>query len=387
VLLLVGHAAYQLYDVATPGPLDRNGRVKAADFLQFYTYGTLAREGRWPTLYDTAAHLEVARSAGLELSAFQPNYSPAIAWAAAPLARLPYPDAMRAFVAVQFMAYGTAILLLVSIAGSHRRWGLLAALVWPTFIVSLRYGQISPLSLLLVAVALSARHRQRPAVAGIALGLLAYKPNLLIVPVLAFVITGQWRLLVGLAAGALGEQMLNLALAGPDAMHQYGEVLLRIARHPELVQFFPAESHSVSGFSLLLIPSRPLAWAMGWLAVPVTTWMVVRAWRVHDDWRPRWAALIVGALVASPHLLTYDLLLLAGPLVLLADWLPASRSALRGGWRWGLFALYFGAWPGTFLARLFHLQLSTMGMALVLWLLAKPISETGGELPDASPEA
>jgi hypothetical protein len=126
---------------------------------------------------------------------------------------------------------------------------------------------------------------------------------------------------------------------------------------------------------------------MGWLAVPVTTWMVVRAWRVHDDWRPRWAALIVGALVASPHLLTYDLLLLAGPLVLLADWLPASRSALRGGWRWGLFALYFGAWPGTFLARLFHLQLSTMGMALVLWLLAKPISETGGELPHASPEA
>ena len=31
--------------------------------------------------------------------------------------------------------------------------------------------------------------------------------------------------------------------------------------------------------------------------------------------------------------------------------------------------LYIGAWPGTLLARMYHVQPSTIGMALTLWLL------------------
>ncbi len=31
--------------------------------------------------------------------------------------------------------------------------------------------------------------------------------------------------------------------------------------------------------------------------------------------------------------------------------------------------LYIGAWPGTLLARMYHVQPSTIGMALILWLL------------------
>ncbi len=51
-ILAFGLLAWHCYDSATPGLLDRAGRVKAPDFLQFYTYGTLARESRWSSLYD-----------------------------------------------------------------------------------------------------------------------------------------------------------------------------------------------------------------------------------------------------------------------------------------------------------------------------------------------
>jgi hypothetical protein len=77
-------------------------------------------------------------------------------------------------------------------------------------------------------------------------------------------------------------------------------------------------------------------------------------------------------LAASPHLLTYDLLLLAVPLLLVVDWLRTTSSAnRREHWSWALVFLYFGAWPGTFIARLYHVQISTVGMVWLLWLLAQ----------------
>ncbi len=95
-------------------------------------------------------------------------------------------------------------------------------------------------------------------------------------------------------------------------------------------------------------------------------------WRAHDDFRPRWAALVVASLVASPHVLTYDLLLLAVPLVLLVDWSLETQSDLpSAALKWSLVLLYFGAWPGPFIARLYHVQVSTVGMLGLLWLLAQ----------------
>jgi len=72
-------------------------------------------------------------------------------------------------------------------------------------------------------------------------------------------------------------------------------------------------------------------------------------------------------------LLTYDLLLLAAPLILIVDWrIETTGTVAPEQWRWALLLLYFGAWPGTFIARLYHVQVSTLGMLLVLWLLAQP---------------
>jgi Glycosyltransferase family 87 len=380
--LLVGLSGWHAYDVAAPGLLDRTGRLKGADFLQFYTYGALVGSGHTERLYDAAAHAQVARdrvAPGLELSNFRPNYPPVIAWLASPLARLPFLPALAIFSAASAATYLAALGLL----WRHTLRGKLTAfivvvcaLAWPTMFAVVRYGQLSALSLAIVVAAVVLHKRSQPFASGLTLGLLAYKPHLLVVPLAVFAVTRQWRLLVGVSVTVGLEWIVDLMLVGPAVLRQYVGVLLDIAKHPELVQFFPTESHSVRGFVMLLVPVPPVATVAGWLSLVVCTALAAHVWRVVQDWRPRWAALIVATLLASPHLLTYDLLVLAVPLVLILDWwLELTGGVPRGEWRWALFLLYFGAWPGTFIARLYHVQISTVGMVLLLCLLVRALRE------------
>ncbi len=219
--------AWHSYDVATPGLTDRSGRLKAPDFLQFYTYGALVAGGQAADLYDADAHAAIARrlvDPRLTLSAFVPNYSPVIAWLAAPLARLPFPTAMAVFALVSAALYGAAVATLASVTARIKtdvKTAVLVAAAFPAVFITLRYGQISPLSLLILAAATAAAARGRPWLAGASLGLLVYKPNLLLAPGLLLLAAGQWRLLMGLMVGAGAELALNLALVGPDVMRQY----------------------------------------------------------------------------------------------------------------------------------------------------------------------
>lgn len=202
-LLLLGSLVFHAYDLSVAGLLDRTGRLKAPDFLQFYTYGALVNAGAENRLYDASAHAEIARGIDprLTLSAFHPNYSPVIAWVAAPVARLPFLSAMAAFSGLSVALYFCSVALLARLTAS--RWEARGALVlfaaaWPTVFVLLRYGQLSALSLLVVTVATFAAARSRTGLAGVVLGLLVYKPNLLVMPVVLFLLMRQWRWLAKL---------------------------------------------------------------------------------------------------------------------------------------------------------------------------------------------
>ena len=366
------------WDLSAPGLLDRTGRLKCPDFLQFYSYGTLARAGDMAGLYDPEAHARVARASidpQLSLSLFHPNYSPAIAWVFAPLSRLPYLRAMIVWLAVSSALYLLGIaMLLPAVRYLHQEaqtvW--LAAIAWPAFFIVLRYGQLSTLSLAILIVAVRCGVRGQPLGAGIALGCLVYKPNLLVAPALTLLLVGEWRTLMGLVAGAMLESLAALTLAGRDVYAQYIGVLVTIAKHPELVQLYPAESHSIGGALRLWSAPPALVMASTAAAVVLAVLGCVSIWRSTTDHRPRWASLVLAALVSSPHLLTYDLVLLAVPIVLIADWVwDITGKRPDGAWIAMLALLYLGAWPGTFLARLYGVQISTVGMVMGLWLLAQ----------------
>ena len=376
--VIVAFVAWHSYDLAPNGLADRSGRLKGADFLQFYTYGRLVATGHGDQIYNPAAHAEMARTGvdqHLVLSGLRPNHAPVVAWISASLTGLTF---LRALLLFSVM---TALTYLATMAGlarqtSHLRTQVGTVVViaasWPTLYVALRYGQISAVALALVTLAALLYARSHKVASGLVLGLLVYKPNLLVVPVLVWTLTRQWRLLAGLLAGMAVELALSLSLAGPVVMRQYVETLAALARHPELVQIFPAESHSLRGAARLLVPWSPLVTAIGMLAIPAATWLTARVWLTQSDWRLQWASLVFGMLLASPHLLTYDLLILAAPVVLVVDWLLETRGQVpRGQWRWALGLVFMCGWPGPILAEISHVQISTVGMSLMLWMLTR----------------
>ena len=234
----------------------------------------------------------------LELTAFTPNYSPVIAWLAVPLASLPFVAAMVAFSALSRVPLWRLNLALTSV--TTRIKSDVVDHVWSPrrfrrcHHASLRADQRA------VVVRADGGHRgggAGPAVAcGHSLGLLVYKPNLLLGSGPVLLVAGQWRVVGGLVLGAGLELAANLAIAGPDVMRQYVTALLALAAHPELVQFYPAESHSLRGLVQLLLPWPPLVTASTAMALPLAAWLGARVWRTHADFRPRWAALVIASL-------------------------------------------------------------------------------------------
>jgi alpha-1,2-mannosyltransferase len=375
--VMTASALWHGYDVATADLVDRAGRLKAPDFVQFYTFGAIAAAGDVTTLYSPAAHSRAARSADprLTLSNFHPNYPPVVAWLLAPLATLQYGAALLIFSALSVLAGAAGCVILTRrLNFLHRRRALamIATLACPAFYATLRYGQLSSFTLLILCAAAAAYAANRRLLAGVALGLIGFKPHLVLSAIVVLAFARERRVLAGLFAGGGLGLFLSLLAGGPTVLADYLSVLVELARNPQVVQFFPAEAHSVAGFFGLLVQAPRAGQIAGWVSLPVVAYGASMVWRRQGDWRPRWAALVTAMVLASPHLLTYDLLLLLIPVLLLGDWhFSQSGHIPVGAWSWTLALLYLAAWPGTLIARMYHVQPSTIGMCLALWLLAR----------------
>src|ERR1700722_17387704 len=94
-------------DMATPGPLDRLGKVKGTDFVHFYVIGSIAREGRWSELFDAGAQYARARmiAPGSHELLYVPVESPQLALLAAPLTTFGYTRALAIWLVLGVTIY------------------------------------------------------------------------------------------------------------------------------------------------------------------------------------------------------------------------------------------------------------------------------------------
>ena len=191
----------------------------------------------------------------------------------------------------------------------------------------------------------------------------------------------QWRVVAGAAVAAAGQLAVAWAAAGSWVMAQYVGTLWRLTLNPDLIEVYPSEVHSIRGFLQLLIPSPPIVSVCAGVGSLVALVVAVRCWRpahrgdLGRTLSVRWGLLALLTLVASPHLVSYDLLLLTVPLLLLADWT----------------ALYFAPFSGMIVARLTGIQLSVIVMVALAWRLAalcrRPIAVDLTEACDRRAEA
>jgi hypothetical protein len=163
-----------------PGVVDRLGKIKGTDFLQFYIGGSFVREGRLNQFYDIRVLYARAQAIapGSSDTLYTPIQSPQTSLAFFPISGFSIPSpspsdcrdhASYAASCVLTWRYRTAL---------HRRYETIAcAVAFPGLFSTVLHGQTSVVALLAVAVALFALRHGWPFVAGFAIGCLAFKPH------------------------------------------------------------------------------------------------------------------------------------------------------------------------------------------------------------------
>lgn len=370
--------------MAVPGLLDRNGLVKGTDFLHFYTLGSLALQHRGVELYDMKAQAELTQKrvpqAGLVF--FVPLYGPQVSLFFAPLAALPYPWALSAWLMFNAVLYACCCWLIWRTCPALWSEGwlvFLLALAYPGFFHLIAWGQTSVVALACFTAAYLALRAGKPFAAGLAIGCLMVKPQLGLAVAFVFLGTREWRIVGGAVTAAVAQLSLGWAYYGTSVMRDYVQRSLHVGKVLSLLEPRPYQTHSLWSFWTMLLPWPSVAFFLYLASTVAVMGVALRCWRSPAPLSLRFSALLIATVLVSPHLTVYDLVILAPALLLLADWV---RSTGRSTYRTKFGALLYGCYalPLTGpLARWTHLQLTVPAMAALLWMIGRVAVRVGDD--------
>ena len=167
---------------------DPDGRPIANDFVDVYAAGRLALEGAAASAYDWPLHKAAeVRALGHDFSDYYGwHYPPPFLFVAMALALLPYLAAAALWLVATLTAYAVALRAILA-----ERAGILLALGFPAAIWNITAGQNGFLTASLIGGTLALLER-RPALAGICLGLLTYKPQFGLLFPLVLIVDRRW---------------------------------------------------------------------------------------------------------------------------------------------------------------------------------------------------
>ena len=371
------------HTMAAPGLVDRVGRFKGSDYVQFYVMGSLVRDGRIDALYDARAHLDEGQrriTPDLKFYAAHPNYGPQVALAFAPLASLSYGWSLGVFLVISALCYGLSVWMVWRECEALRPYGRLVAVLAaasPLLLNVVRYAQASAIPLLALSLAFAAFRRHRLFLAGVAIGCLVFKPQLGILFGVVLIVSRQWRAVAGAAVAVAGQLAVAWIAAGSATMTRYASELWLLVRDPRLVETHASELHSLRGFVHLLVPYPSVVTVCAMAGLIVAVVLAVRTWSSTAPLHLRFGEIIVLTILASPHLVSYDLLLLTVPLLVFADWAARNpRHRLAAAVSVSLALLYFAPFSGMIVARLIGVQVSVVVMSLVAWWVYQASGES-----------
>jgi alpha-1,2-mannosyltransferase len=365
-----------IWNMATPGLLDRTGNLKGTEFLHFYTLGSLARAHHSADLYNMQAQSVLAAdrvpaAAGIR---YLPLYPPQVSIFFAPLARLPYPCALILWLTLSSLIYAFCIYVLWRTCPNlrnHRLTLLILALAFPAFWHLLAWGQSSALALACFTLAFFALRAQREFLAGLALGCLIFKPQLGFAAAVIFVATRRWKVIVGALLSASAQLTAAWIYYGADSLRAWIQLPWRFPSLLPLLEPKLSQTHSLRTFWTMLLPWPRLDLALYIVSALLTLALAVRCWQSTLSLPRRYSALLLATVLVAPHLTVYDLVILAPAFLLLSDWIVVQPDHANTPYLKLLLYLAF-ALPllGPF-ARWTHLQLTVPVMLAILYLVSQ----------------
>lgn len=335
------------------------------DFITFWAASHLTLGGEAAAAFDVKRIFAAEQAAvAANESIFLWHYPPTFQLLVAPLALLPYVVAFLAFVGASLAAYVLALRKLLDARVASGRDAVFLLIAFPGVFICVFHGQNSLYTAALFAGGLLAMERGRPYLAGLALGLLAYKPQFgLLIPV-ALIAAREWRVFFSTGAVALGFAGLATLILGPDlwvAFLKNGPVLREVMETGWLPWH---KMPSAFVFLRYLGVPEGFSYAAQGLTALVAVACVAIVWRRLGATRLSWAVLISATLLVPPYIFDYELAITGVVLVILA-----SDMARRGATRFEKIALVaLFVMPGVLASFVEHTHLQ-IGFPALLFLL------------------
>ena len=353
--------------------IDAASRPIANDFVGVYAAGRMALSGDAVSAYDWPLHKAAeVRALGHDFGGYYGwHYPPPFLFVAAVLALLPYLGAILGWLAGTLAAYA---LTLRAILGD--RAGIFVALGFPAAIWNVTAGQNGFLTAALIGGTLAALER-RPALAGVLLGLLTYKPQFGLLFPLALIADRRW-LTIGVAAAVASGMAAASWLVFGEASWQAFFHWLPITSHRVLGEGVADFDRLQSLYGLVRAHdgSEAMAFAAQAIGSIAAAIGIVWLWRGRAPFELKAAALAAATLVATPYVYMYDVSVLAVAVCFLL------RYALNRGFTT---LELCGLTAGAALILVFPYIRTQTGLAAVLIVLALIVSRLALDEPCVEP--
>ena len=293
------------------------GQVIGRDLHPFWYGATLVWQGHAATLFDPHVFVPTYQAfMGMDTGFTPFPYPPSALLFYAPLGLLSYLPALALWLLITLLAF----LLVISRDCLNPKQAMVALALSPAVLVNFTNGQNGFLSGFLLCGGLLAAKRH-PIWAGIAFGLLTYKPQLGIVVPFVLLAGGCYRTMV--VAALTGGLIVvgTLALWGIDPWLLYLTQSAPVQRGLMETGTGPFTLMAPSAFMagrLLALP-LPIDYALQ-VAVSVTA-IACAVWAFRQEAPQHWKAAVamIAALLATPYSFTYDMCVVAVAQVLLVQ--------------------------------------------------------------------
>jgi len=309
-LILLGICALAIagWIAVSPGLIDPNGKPIGTDFSNVYAAGKLTWQGHPADAYDPALQhaAEKAVFGDREVPFYGWHYPPFFLAVAFLVASLPYAFGLSLWLAASLAAYLAAVRAILP-----RPETLLIAAAFPAVFINIGHGQNGFLTAALLGGALHWLDR-RPWLAGILIGLLAYKPQFGVMIPLALLASQRWSSIAAAIATVAALVAVSVAALGGGVWHAFADsmnftqtiVLEQGGTGWEKIQSafsaarnWGADVHTAYAIQIAL--GLSLAATLAWL------------WHSDAAFELKAAGLVIASLLATPYVLDYDLVVLA----------------------------------------------------------------------------
>jgi hypothetical protein len=326
------------------------------DFMVFHAAARAFFDGRLDLLYDVNAFTSLqnvlyAGRAPFEL-AFRPFlYPPLWLFDLLPVGLMPLIPA-----AAVFLLFTAAVAILGLRATGLGPWPILFILTAPAANWVVIAGQNTFLSVGLLYGGLALLER-RPVLAGVLLGLLAYKPQVWVLVPLALLASRAWLALAATVATVVVQSLAALLLFGLSCWLDFLAAARWAGSEAAAAEMFErVHAHMTTLLAAAKIlglgngPAMALQMGGAALAVAAVAWAFAR----HPASHARTAVLVTATFLVSPYTLNYDMLLLM-PAAALLFLQPAPTGYLPGE---------LAVYPALWLVPHFCMVLNAVGVPL-----------------------